>query len=73
MGYDNPTQAGKDAFTSGLKQHECPADSRTHANAVEWWKQGWDAAAKNCKGIEIEPCAFSGCDQPAGDFPTCGK
>lgn len=73
MDYDNPTQAGKDAFASGLKRHECPADPRTSANAVEAWKQGWDAASKNCKGIEIEPGVFSGCNQSAGDCSTCGE
>jgi len=26
-----------------------------------------------CPGIEIEPGVFSGCDQSAGDCPTCGK
>jgi hypothetical protein len=26
-----------------------------------------------CKGIEIEPGMFSGCDQSAGDCPACGK
>ena len=26
-----------------------------------------------CKGIEIEPGAFSGCDASAGDCPECGR
>ena len=26
-----------------------------------------------CKGIEIEPGAYSGCDQSGGDCPECGK
>lgn len=26
-----------------------------------------------CPGIEIEPGVYSGCDQSAGDCPTCGK
>lgn len=26
-----------------------------------------------CKGIEVEPGVFSGCDQSAGDCPMCGK
>lgn len=73
MDYNNPTQAGKDAFASGLKRHECPADPRTSANAVVWWQQGWDEAAKTCKGIEIEPGVFSGCVPTAEDCPTCGK
>ena len=33
----------------------------------------FSAVATPCKGIEIEPSAFSGCDQSAGDCPTCGK
>jgi hypothetical protein len=33
----------------------------------------FSAMATPCKGIEIEPGAFSGCDQSAGDCPTCGK
>lgn len=33
----------------------------------------FSAEALPCKGIEIEPGAFSGCDQSAGDCPTCGK
>jgi hypothetical protein len=31
------------------------------------------ADALSCNGIEIEPGVFSGCDQSAGDCPTCGK
>lgn len=27
----------------------------------------------SCSGIEIESGVFSGCDQSAGDCPTCGK
>jgi len=26
-----------------------------------------------CKGMEIEPGVYSGCDASAGDCPTCGK
>ena len=26
-----------------------------------------------CKGFEIEPGVFSGCNQSAGDCPACGK
>ena len=26
-----------------------------------------------CPGVEIEPDVFSGCDQPGGDCPVCGK
>jgi len=26
-----------------------------------------------CPGFEIEPGVYSGCDQSAGDCPTCGK
>lgn len=26
-----------------------------------------------CPGIEIEPGVLSGCDQSAGDCPSCGK
>ena len=33
----------------------------------------FSAEALPCKGIEIEPSVFSGCDQSAGDCPTCGK
>ena len=33
----------------------------------------FSADALPCKGIEIEPGAFSGCDQSAGDCTTCGK
>lgn len=30
-------------------------------------------AEVKCKGIEIGDGNFSGCDQSAGDCPTCGK
>ena len=33
----------------------------------------FSAEATPCEGIEIEPGIFSGCDQSAGDCPTCGK
>lgn len=33
----------------------------------------FSAEATKCKGIEIEPGVFSGCDQSAGDCPVCGK
>ena len=33
----------------------------------------FSADALSCKGMEIEPGVFSGCDQTAGDCPTCGK
>lgn len=33
----------------------------------------FSAVATPCKGIEIEPSVFSGCDQSAGDCPDCGK
>lgn len=33
----------------------------------------FSAVALPCKGIEIDPGVFSGCDQSAGDCPTCGK
>ena len=26
-----------------------------------------------CPSVEIEPGVFSGCDQPGGDCPVCGK
>lgn len=32
-----------------------------------------ETAPEPCKGIEIEPGVFSGCDQSAGDCPVCGK
>lgn len=31
------------------------------------------SAEADCPGIEIEPGMFSGCNQSAGDCPTCGK
>ena len=31
------------------------------------------SAIPKCKGFEIEPSVFSGCDASAGDCPTCGK
>ena len=33
-----------------------------------WWHGG-----PKCPGFEIEPGVYSGCDQSAGDCPTCGK
>jgi hypothetical protein len=33
----------------------------------------FSAEALPCKGMEIEPGVFSGCDQSGGDCPTCGK
>ena len=33
----------------------------------------FSAEALPCKGIEIEPGVFSGCDQSVGDCPECGK
>ena len=33
----------------------------------------FSADALECKGIEIDPGKFSGCDASAGDCPTCGK
>jgi hypothetical protein len=36
---------------------------------VEWESS---SATQSCAGIEIEPGVWSGCDQSAGDCPTCG-
>jgi len=33
----------------------------------------FSAVALPCKGIEIEPEVFSGCNQSHGDCPVCGK
>ena len=33
----------------------------------------FSAEAIQCKGMEIEPGVYSGCDASAGDCPTCGK
>lgn len=33
----------------------------------------FSAEAAPCKGMEIEPGAYSGCDASAGDCPTCGQ
>jgi len=30
-------------------------------------------AEEKCKGFEIEPGVFSGCDASGGDCPECGK
>lgn len=32
--------------------------------------KGWYRA---CKGMEIEPGVYSGCDGTGGDCPVCGK
>lgn len=32
-----------------------------------------DHGGPPCPGLEIEPGSWSGCDQSAGDCPTCGK
>lgn len=50
MDYENPVQSGRQAFDRGIKRHECPADPRTSANAIQWWLQGWDAAEKTAAG-----------------------
>lgn len=36
-------------------------------------RAAFEAAADKCKGMEIEPGVYSGCDASAGDCPTCGK
>ena len=33
----------------------------------------FSAESVPCKGIEIEPGVYSGCDASAGDCPVCGK
>ena len=33
----------------------------------------FSAEVTPCKGIEIEPGVFSGCNQSGGDCPKCGK
>jgi hypothetical protein len=55
-------------------------ESRRKANAsgqdgedVQHIRAAFEAAADKCKGIEIEPGVYSGCDASAGDCPTCGK
>lgn len=32
-----------------------------------------DSGAEACLGFEVEPGVYSGCDQSAGDCPSCGK
>jgi hypothetical protein len=33
----------------------------------------FSATALPCRGFEIEPTVYSGCDQSGGDCPECGK
>jgi hypothetical protein len=54
--------------------------SRPRANAsgqdgedVQHIRAAFEAAADKCKGMEIEPSVYSGCDASAGDCPTCGE
>lgn len=55
MDYSNILSVMKEggrAFNSGLKKGECPIETRTHSNHVQWWKQGWQAESdKTCKGL----------------------
>ena len=32
-----------------------------------------EASAQQCQGTEVAPGVFSGCDQSAGDCPSCGE
>ena len=51
-------------------------DYNTAADFMAWAQSRARAAiAKGtaCKGFEIEPGVFSGCNQSAGDCPVCGK
>lgn len=71
--YENPMQAGKDAFNAGKGIEDNPISRRTHSNAACLWDAGHSSESAKCKGIEIEPGVFSGCDGSAGDCPVCGK
>jgi len=48
--YDYPKQWGKDSFNKGVKKSDCPISSRTNANALCLWLQGWNEAAAILKG-----------------------
>ena len=69
--YENPTRAGRKAFLRGVSNLDCPIDSRTNANAVHLWNDGWDKQSKHkCKGIELSDGNHSGC-LGGKDCPTC--
>jgi len=49
MDYSTPVtifQSGERAFKLGVAKDDCPIDSRTHANAIHWWNDGWDSASE---------------------------
>ncbi len=54
MDYSSPLtiiESGKLAYRLGVERSDCPISSRTHANEICWWNQGFDLeAAKTCKG-----------------------
>ena len=55
MDYSSPLsvmESGARAFNLGLSKSECPINSRTHANAIHWWNDGWnnEATCPECRG-----------------------
>ena len=54
MDYSTPItirESGADAFNAGVAKSDCPISSRTHANAIHWWNEGWDReASRVCTG-----------------------
>jgi hypothetical protein len=45
MDYSTPftiKQSGRDAFNDGVERGDCPISSRTCANGIHWWLDGWD-------------------------------
>ena len=54
MDYSTPLtiiESGQRAYRLGIKKSDCPIDSRTGANKICWWNDGWDLEAeKTCKG-----------------------
>lgn len=54
MDYSTPQtiiESGARAYRLGIEKSDCPISSRTGANKICWWNDGWEAeAAKTCKG-----------------------
>ncbi len=56
INYNSPIEvkeSGAKAFRRGLDKADCQIDSRTSANALRWWHEGFDEEAKKtCKGAK---------------------
>ncbi len=72
MPMHNSPQENANAAWSRLGE-EMGFDSMTVRPVAGKGTKFFTATLSPCKGIEIEPSAHSGCDQSAGDCPSCDK